>query len=289
MYAEFDLVIPTDIEGALAALAESESDTSVVPLCGGTNTMVDLRSRSVAPDTLVQLGKLPELRGIKEEDGKVIVGGTTTVSDLLRHPDMPRLGAAIVDAAKVFAGQMVRNAATIAGNICCGSPAADLVPPLLALDAVVTLQSKEGSREVPLSDFYTGYKQNVRQPNELITQVSWPVPAANSTNTFYKLARRKGDAITIVGVAVSMTVEQGKCEQVRIALGSVSPYVKRATQAEAFLQGQALTPELIQQAAESAVDESSPVDDVRATAEYRKHGVLTLTRRLLTQALESLS
>lgn len=286
MHAHFDLLMPTTVDQALDALAE---DGACMPLAGGTNILVDLRARAIAPKTLMSLGNLADLRRIEATNGQVRLGGGTTVSDILRHPDMRRFGASLSAAAGVFAGQMVRNTATVAGNICCGSPAADLVPPLLALDAQVTLQSTRGTREVPLAEFFIDYKRNVRAPNELVTRVVWPKPPSNSADLFHKLARRKGDAITVVGIAVALTLDGDKCRRARIALGAVAPTVKRAIQAESMLEGETLTPALIEAAARQAVDAGSPIDDVRATAGYRRHGVHVLTRRLLTQAWEKLS
>lgn len=202
---------------------------------------------------------------------------------------MRRLGPSLVDAAKVFAGQMVRNTATIAGNICCGSPAADLVPPLVALDAVVTLENTQGKREVPLCEYFVAYKRSVRRSDEILTRVTWPTPEPNSRDMFFKLARRKGDAITVVGVAVSIAAEGGKCQRARVALGAVAPFVIRAARAEAMLEGRALTPELIEAAAQEASAASSPIDDIRASAEYRRQQVFVLTRRLVSQAWAALS
>jgi xanthine dehydrogenase FAD-binding subunit len=287
MYAEFDLHLPQDLDGALAVLAEG--DGAVMPLAGGTNMIVDLRARSVAPAALVSIARVPGMRGITIADGRVRMGGRTTVSDMLRHAGLGAIAPSLVESARVFAGHMVRNTATVAGNICSGSPAADLVPPLLALDADVTLTSRAGRRTLALADFYHGYKQMERRPDELLTQVSWPVPAANTANLFYKLARRKGDAITVVGVAVAMRVEDGTCHGARIALGSVAPVVKRAVAAERALEGEAPTPERIEAASRAAVEEVSPIDDIRASAGYREHCVHVLTRRLLTRAWEQIS
>jgi len=202
---------------------------------------------------------------------------------------MAEFAPSMVAAARVFGGQMVRNAATVAGNIASGSPAADLVPPLLSLDAEITLASREGRRVVPLDDFFVGYKESVRQPEELITEISWNRPSRNWANVFYKLGQRKGDAIAIVNVAVSIGVEAGKCTLARIALGSVCPTVIRAKGAEDSLLGRLLTPALIDAAARQAVEECDPIDDVRASAEYRSHVVRVLTRRLTTQAWEGIS
>ena len=288
MYAEFDLHVPADLNEALAALAQNDSGGGIMPLAGGTNMIVDLRARTVAPSALVSIVKVPGIRGIEIADGRVRMGGRTPVSDMLRHDSLGAVAPSLVESAKVFAGQMVRNTATVAGNICSGSPAADLVPPLLVLDADVTLTSREGTRTVALADFYRGYKQMERRSDELLTEVSWAQPTANATNLFYKLARRKGDAITVVGVAVAMSVEAGACRGVRIALASVAPFVTRVNAAEAMLEGETLTPERIEAAARTAMEEVSPIDDVRASAGYRSHCVHALTRRLLTTAWEQL-
>jgi len=122
-----------------------------------------------------------------------------------------------------------------------------------------------------------------------VTEIAWDIPKVPSADLFYKLALRKGDAITVVGVAVALSVENGICSRARVALGAVAPVVKRATAAEALLTGQALTPATIEEAARRAVQEVDPVDDIRASAGYRRHTVHALTRRLVTQAWERLS
>ncbi|MFZ0693722.1 MAG: xanthine dehydrogenase family protein subunit M [Alphaproteobacteria bacterium] len=284
MYAEFELLTPVGIGEALETLARVNGERECVPLGGGTNLLVDLRARRIDLNALISVGQLPGLLHIDIKDHRISMGGSVTVSQILRHPEKHRFGQALLDAAHVFAGQMVRNAATIAGNICCGSPAADLVPPLLALDAVATLESGAGSRDVPLSEYFVGYKISVRKPSELLTRVTWPESSVGSTSAYYKLARRKGDAISVVGVAVALAIEDGKCARVRIALGAVAPFVKRARLAEEMLEGQALTAELIDAAARAAMEESSPIDDVRASGGYRKQQVFVLVRRLVSQA-----
>lgn len=283
MYADFDLDIPQDLEGALDALASGDGQHST-PLAGGTNLLIDIRSKRENPTQVIALANLEELRAIECTAERVTLGSRTTVTDLLHSPEIAEAAPSIAAAARVFAGQMVRNAATIGGNIACGSPAADLVPPLMSLDAEITLTSKSGSRTVALADYYTGYKQDVRNPDELITQVSWERLPEGSINSFRKVARRTGDAITVTGVATTLCVEGDVCTRARIALGAVGPTVFRARGAEALLEGQALSLELIDAAAKKAVEESSPIDDVRASAQYRLHTIETVTRRLLTQA-----
>ncbi len=287
MYADFELAIPETLDEALSALAQGNGETQA--LAGGTNMIVDLRARRAAPARLVGLGKIEALRGIRIADGRITLGARTTMSEILHHPGLAKQVPSLIAQARVFGGQMVRNAATVAGNICSGSPAADSVPPLLALDAEVTLASAGRTRVVPLSEFFLGYKEDARAPGELMTEIAWDIPRAPTADLFYKLARRKGDAITMVGVAVSLSVEGGVCSRARVALGAVAPVVKRAVAAEALLTGQALTPALIEEAAGRATQEVDPIDDIRASAGYRRHTVHALTRRLVSQAWDRLS
>lgn len=285
MYGEFDLTRPATMEEAIVAL--TASDTRAVPLAGGTNVLVDVRSQRLDPDRIVDLGRLDGLRGITVRDGRVTVGARTTVSDLLGSDEIRDTSPALAEAAKVFAGQMVRNAATVAGNIACGSPAADLVPPLMSLDAEVTLTGPDGSRTLALADYYTGYKTDRRESGELITQVSWPVPDKGRFGSFYKLARRKGDAITVVGVAAGLSLVDGRCSGARIALASVGPVPMRAVGAERLLEGREPTADLVAAAAKAAADECSPIDDVRATGAYRRHMVGVLVARLVNRAVQA--
>lgn len=287
MYADFELVIPETLDAALAALAQGNGEAQV--LAGGTNLIVDMRARRATPRRLVGLGQLEALRSIRIEDGRVRLGARTTMSDILHHPTLAEHAPALIAQARVFAGQMVRNAATVAGNICSGSPAADVVPPLLACDAEVTLANTGGTRVVPLHEFFLGYKEDARAAGELMTEIAWNLPQAPTAELFYKLARRKGDAITVVGVAVALSAEDGVCARARIALGAVAPVVTRATAAEDLLTGQKLTPDLIEAAAQQAVQEVDPIDDIRASAGYRRHTVHALTRRLVTQAWDRLN
>ena len=284
MLSAFELTIPTSLDEALGALGGDAA-----PLAGGTNLLVDIRGGTDIPPRLVGIDRLAGLRRIETANGRVAIGALTTVTDILRHPDMPKLGPSMVASARLFGGQMVRNTATVAGNVAYGSPAADLMPPLLSLDAEVTLTSARGSRGVPLDGLFTGFRESVRDADELITEIAWPTPAANSANLFYKLGLRKGDAISIVCLAVTVAAEAGSCSRARIALGAVAPTVIRARGAEAMLVGQALTPELIDTAARRAAEECSPIDDIRASAQYRRHLVHMLTRRLVGQAWDQLS
>ena len=283
MLPAFELTIPTTLDAALGALGDGAT-----ALAGGTNLLVDIRARSATPARLVAIDRLAELRRIETAGGRVTIGALTTVSDVMGHPGMAKLGPSMVASARLFGGQMVRNAATIAGNVAYGSPAADMMPPLLSLDAEVMLTSARGSRTVPLDGLFSGFKDSLREADELIAEIAWPTPATNGANLFYKLGLRKGDAVSVVCLAVTVVAEAGACSRARIALGAVAPTVMRARAAEAMLEGEALTPALIDAAGRRAAEECSPIDDIRASAGYRRHVVHMLTRRLVGQAWDQL-
>ena len=219
---------------------------------------MDLRAKRERPDRIVGLGEVAELKGMEFGEDRISIGGATTVSDLLHSAGIAEAAPSLAESARLFAGLMVRNTATVAGNIACGSPAADLVPPLLSLDADVTLTSAAATRTVPLDEYFLGYRRDVRRPDELITRISWPRLPGRSVNTFYKLARRKGDAITVTGVAVTIVAAGGICTRARIALGAVAPVVLRAKEAERGLEGRALTPAAIDEAAAAAAAPRAP-------------------------------
>lgn len=281
MYARFELSSPQSLDEALNACTTSSPP---MLLAGGTVALIDIRAGKRDPDKVISLDRVPGLRKITHDGKALTIGARTTVTDLLDSPLIAEFAPALAEAAGAFAGLMVRNAATVGGNIAAGSPAADLVPPLMALDAQVELSRAGATRLVPLADFYSGYKQNVSAPDEIITQVILPDPRPGDHNYYYKLARRKGDAITIVGVAVTIRLQDGVCSHARIALASVGPVPLRATNAEAQLEGRPWTAEAIEAAAIAAQTASSPIDDVRASSTYRHKMVPVLVRRLLNRA-----
>ena len=284
MPAEFDLLRPQTLREALAVLADKAPEAR--PLAGGTNVLVDLRSgRGHAPKALVDLSKVRELRGLVQQDDHVVIGGGTTITELLTHPAIAEHGATLRDAAAVFANPLVRNRATVAGNLVDASPAADMAPPLLALGAAVQLASSNGSRWVPLEDFLVGVRQTLRQPDELMVAVGWLTPSPKSASAYGKFGLRRADAISVLSVAVLVERDEaGRCSQARIALGAVAPRPFRAHPAEDCLEGQALTPEAISEAAHLAAEAVRPIDDIRGSAAYRRRMVEVMVRRLLTQA-----
>jgi carbon-monoxide dehydrogenase medium subunit len=279
---EFDLVEPRSLEDALECLADP--DRRGAPLAGGTNLLIDLRARRVAPARLLGLGRLEELRGIRRVNGQIAIGARATLTDVAYDPLVASEAPGLVASARVFGGAMVRNVATVAGNLCYGSPEADLVPPLIALDAEVVLRSSKGRRRLPLEAFSRGVRRTDCGEDELMTEVLWPARPERSAHLFYKIGLRRGDAIAVASVAVLLAAEGGRCSRARIALGAVAPTVVRAREAERLLEGEALSERILERAAESAGRASAPIDDLRASAEYRRHAVRVLTRRLLGEA-----
>ena len=287
MLPEFELLKPASLAEALNLLARYGPDAR--PIAGGTNVLVELRDDCAGlsrrlPPILLDVGRLPELHGIAlEPDGATMtVGAAVTIAELLRHPLVAAHGAALREAAGVFASPLVRNRATVGGNLVDASPAADTAPPLLALDARVELVSTQGARWTPLTAFFTGVRQTVRRPDELLTRISWPT-SPRRAGAFHKFGLRRADAISVISAAV--TAERNGNGQIRaaVALGAVAPRPIRVPDAERLLSEHAWTAGLIAEAAHVAARHTSPIDDVRGSAAYRRHVTEVIVRRLLTE------
>jgi CO/xanthine dehydrogenase FAD-binding subunit len=282
MLPEFDLLRPKTVSEALGMLAEDEA----MPVAGGTNVLVDLRAGKHQPRALVDIARLPGLRGIQRANGHLVIGGGTTISDLLNDPLIAEHAPALKEAAAVFANPLIRNRATVGGNLADASPAADTAPPLLALDAEVELASQSETRRMPLADFLVGVRQTLRRHDELLVAVRFPVPPAGSANHFQKVGLRKADAISVLSAAVAVTCDAaGRCTAARIALGALAPRPLRATAAESLLVGQRLTPAAIAEAARLAGEAARPIDDIRGSAGYRRQVTEVIVRRLLDKVL----
>ena len=288
MLPEFDLLRPQTLPEALAMLAEQAPD--VMPLAGGTNVIIELRDGHSYPKRLMDVSKLRELHGIRREDGHIVIGGGTTLAELLTHPLIVEHGLPLQQAAAKLGNPLVRNRATVAGNLVNASPAADTAPPLMALGAEVELTSQASSRRVPLDEFMVGVNETLLRPDELVTAIHWPVPPARSAAGFYKIGLRKADACSVINAAVMVVWdESGRCQQARIAIGAAAPKPVRASEAEAALQGQPLTDDVIAEAAHLAARVTQPIDDIRGTSAYRRRMAEVIVRRLLTSIAQTLN
>ncbi len=283
MLPEFELYSPERLDDCLALLAQWGEQA--LPVAGGTNLIPDLRSGRARPRVVIDLGRLAELSYVRCIAGRVAIGAGATVAGLLQSPLLDQMGAAIGEAARVLANPLVRNRATVAGNLADASPAADLAPPLLALGAEVILTSVNASRCLPLSELFLGPRKTARRPDELLTEIRYPAPDS-AASTFIKLGLRQADAIAIASVATFVEMSGASVRVARIALGSVAPRPLRALHAEQALIGRPLDEETVRQAAAVAAQEdASPIDDLRASAEYRRWMVEVLVRRALRRVL----
>jgi carbon-monoxide dehydrogenase medium subunit len=267
----------TSLPQATTLLAET---AGVRPLAGGTDLLVDLRERRQTPRLLVDVSELAELRGIAAHDGGLAIGGGTTVGELLASPLVAERAPALHRAAREFADYLTRNKATVGGNLANGSPGADLVVPLLALDARLVLAGPAGERTLALDAFLLGPRRTALGPGELVRTIE--VPAPSGRQAFYKLGLKRGGAIAVVSVATRVALDgAGRCRDVAIALGAVAPRPFRAAEAEAALRGETPTPGALAAAARLAAQAARPISDVRGSDEYRQAMVRALVEREL--------
>ncbi len=288
MLPEFEFVVPQALSEALSLLAAN--GFAIAPVSGGTNLIVDMRSGRHCPSILMDIGRLGELRGIQREDGHLVIGANSTIAELLTNPLIAQYAPLLKQAASVFANPLLRNRATVGGNLADASPAADTAPPLLAMDAEVELVSHDGKRLLPLSMFLVNVRKTLRQPHELLASIRCPIPPQKSFGAFAKLGLRKADAIAVVSVAVMVEADgHGRCRQAHIALGAVAPRPLRALTVEDHLKGKMLTAPIIAEAAHLAAEASNPIDDIRGSAAYRRQMVEVFVRRLLARAAAELA
>jgi carbon-monoxide dehydrogenase medium subunit len=282
----FDLLRPATLPEALAMLAEEAPD--VMPLAGGTNLIVELRDGHRAPKKLMDMSRLRELGGVYRDESHIVIGGGTTITDLLTHPLIAENARPLRQAAAKLGNPLVRNRATVGGNLANASPAADTAPPLLALGAEVELVSRTGVRSIPLDDFFVGVNKTRLRPDELLSSIRWPVPPLRSAGAFYKIGLRKADACSVISAAAMVVWDEvNLCRQARIAIGAAAPQPVRAREAEAALLGQPLTADVIGRVAQLAARATQPIDDIRGTASYRQRMAEVIVRRLLMQIAES--
>ncbi len=271
--------VVTDLKDVMKLLAEYRE--RAVILAGGTDLVPKINTYSFKPEVLIYIGKLG-LDYIKEDNGKIYIGAATPMAKIVTNELLAQKATALVEAAFKAGTAAVRTTATVGGNLANASPAADLATPLLVCDAEVSLVSAEGNRAVPLKDFFKGPGQSVLQPGELMTEISFVIPKGKTT--FLKLGRRKALTLSVVNVAVRVDLDGQKCKEARIALGAVAPTPLRCPKAEDMLQGKEVDRDLISDCAIEAMAASSPIDDQRASAWYRKQAGTTLVARALGQA-----
>lgn len=281
---EFEYLEPTSIQQALEWLNTYRGQARV--LAGGTDLYLRLRKGVFLPDYVIDLKRVPRLDYITpNRDGGVQIGPTTLQDEVARSSLMQQLYPALAEAASWVGAVQTRNRATVVGNLCNASPAADTAPALLSYGAQVKLASLQGERTLPLDEFFVGPGRTALQDNELVAEIILPVPAAHTGAAFFRRTRTAMDIAVVCGAAM-VRLANGTCQDARIGLGAVGPTPMRAVRAEAALRGQSLADQVVEEASRIASEEARPIDDVRSTAEYRREMVRVLTRRGLRQAME---
>ena len=279
----FEFHAPQSIDAAIA-LARQHGDAARF-IAGGTDLVIQIKRKRLEPQHLISLAGLG-LDTIRETDSEFVIGATATHNDVVFHPAFQKQLVALTEASAVVGGRQIRNVATVGGNIVNASPAADLVPVLLTLDAAVDLVGASGARSVPLDDFLLDRGQTARRPDEVLTAVRFARPTAASATAFLKGGRRKAMEISVVCVAAHLAgprAGQGY-DTARIAVGAAASRTFRPAAAEQLVARGGSFAEAGRIAAEAA----SPIDDVRASARYRRLLVATLVERALACCRERL-
>jgi len=272
---------PASTDDVLSALSERRSKARVV--AGATDLILELERRvRTGIDTLIDVTRIPGLNQIRlGDDGVIHLGPLVTHNDCVESPLIREQAFPLARAAWEVGAPQIRNRGTIAGNLITASPANDTITPLMALDASVSLASSRGTRQVPLSDFYLGVRKTVMQDDEMLTDISFASMSSKQRGTFMKLALRRAQAISVVNVAVVLSLEKHTVTRAAIALGAVAPKIIRAPAAEEYLNGKSLDEPTIQHAATLTRDASRPIDDIRGSAAYRLEMVRVMTLRAL--------
>jgi CO/xanthine dehydrogenase FAD-binding subunit len=279
----FAYFAPRTLDEAVALLAGAAGPARAI--AGGTDLLPRLEKRLVRAETLVDLKRVPELRAIGFDPASgLTIGATVRLADLLEAPDVQRLYPAMAEAASQTATVQIRNMGTLAGNLCNGSPCADNVPVLMARGARLALQSPRGERVLPIGDFCKGPGVTALEPDELLVRIHVPPPPPHTGFAFAKLSARTHVDISAVNVGVMVARNGEACGEARIVLGAVGPVPLRARKAEAQLAGATLDAKLLDEVGRLAASEAQPIDDVRASAAYRRAMAAVLVRRALVVA-----
>ena len=272
----------TTVDEALRALGELGAEARVI--AGGSDVMIQRMTGDLpSSQTLVHIGRIPELRGVSHSDGVISIGAVTTYRDLREDRIINTYLPSFAAAAATVGGWQTQEVGTIGGNLCNASPAADLGPPVLMADAILVLSRTGSERRVPAIDFFLGRRQTALEAGVLLTSIEVPEPPNGSWETYLKVGRRSAMEVAIVGLAARFVLVDGVVSDARLAFCSVAPMPIRAPEAEAALVGTTLDDDVITTAAELARSTVSPIDDQRATASYRT----TLVPRLVRSAAEA--
>ncbi|MGA8855608.1 MAG: xanthine dehydrogenase family protein subunit M [Candidatus Bathyarchaeia archaeon] len=286
MLPKFDYFAPESLQETFSLLDKYGKDAR--PLAGGTDLLVSLRGGQEPAKYLIDIKKVKELQNLSFNDKSgLTVGAGVTLNRLIRHDAVSKNYPILREAASTIGDFQVRNRATLVGNICNASPAADTAPALLVLNATVNISTQDGTKKVPIHQFFTGVKKNILAGNELVTSIDLPIPPEKSISAYMKARRTMGEDLAVVGVGGLAAPTGGSGKEIRLAYASVAPTPVRAFEAEKIFRKDRPVDELVDEAIPVVMKAVSPITDVRAGKEYRVNLVKVLTRRLVKQLWEA--
>ncbi|MGW4057459.1 FAD binding domain-containing protein [Amycolatopsis sp. NPDC004747] len=278
--APFDYVRPSTVDEAVQALAAAGEDAKV--LAGGQSLLPVLRMRLAAPTTLIDLGRVAELRGVREEGADLVIGAMTTHYDVQRDALVASHAALLKEATDTVADPQIRHRGTLGGAIAHADPAGDLLAPVLALEASLVVAGPSGRRTVPAAEFFRDLFTTALAPDELLVEVR--IPKHTGWRAHYEKFNRVAQAWSMVAVAVTVRTEAGVIEEARVALTNMGSTPVRASGVEAALVGVQASAEAITAAASHAAEGTNPPVDSNADVEYRRHLAQVLTGRAIAAA-----
>jgi len=306
---KFDYLKPKTLEEALSLLNQPGKKAAII--AGGTDVVVLIKQKTMAPDVLISLRGIPGLDQI-QYDGTLRIGALVTHRAIEKSEVIRKQFSALADAADVLGSVQIRNVATIGGNICTAAPSADTATPLMVLGTQVKIKSLKEERTVPIEEFFTGPGETLLKKGEILTELVIPKPLPNTGSAYWKLQRRLALDLPILGVSVFLSLDRGTvscsdmlctaspissilhamekdeltCKEVRIALGVAAPTPIRASKAENLLRGKKISDELLEEVANTASIEAQPRDSIRGEAWYRKDMIRVLVKRMAMKSIE---
>ncbi|MFM7150825.1 MAG: FAD binding domain-containing protein, partial [Gemmataceae bacterium] len=280
----FEYAAPKTLKEAVGLLAEKGEKARI--LAGGTDILVQIREGRKEPDWLVDIKHVPEVNALTFAPGKgLTIGAAVPCNRLYEHKDIPKHYPGLNDAVSLIGGIQIQNRASIGGNLCNSSPAADSIPALIACEGTCTIDGPKGKREVPVEKFCTGPGKNVLEKGELLVGLHFPAPKPHTGTAYLRFIPRNEMDIAVVGVGVSVTLEGDKCVAARVSVGAVAPTPLLVVEAGAALVGTTLQPADLDRTSQKAQEAAKPISDMRGDAEYRRHLVGVLVRRALQTAI----
>lgn len=279
----FVFYAPASLPEALTVLQEQGQGGRL--LAGGTDLLVQMKERDLAPRYVVSLRNLRELRTISETDGGLTIGARVSMREVELDPRVVANYPALAEAAGVVGSIQVRNLATLGGNLCNAAPSADTAPALIVLAATAIIAGSDSTRELPVEELFQGPGRSALQPGEILVAIRCPAATAHSGSAYLRHTPRAELDIAVVGAAAALRLDGDTIAEARVALGAVAPVPLRLPEVEAALRGHAPTPATLAAAAELAAGEVRPISDQRGSEQFRRTLSAVLTRRVLERAL----